>query len=141
MVGWRSSYACFGMGTTLKEWTKDFMFNTSRSDRSSLVMLFLVPWSSVDRPCGLVIRVRGYRSRGPGSIPGASRFSVKQSFTIIIEELFGRKSSGSGIESRGIRHADHVSHSIRKKSALTSSTSCGRSVGIIRSRTQATELL
>jgi hypothetical protein len=28
-----------------------------------------------DRLCGLVIRVRGYRSRGPGSIPGATRFS------------------------------------------------------------------
>jgi hypothetical protein len=33
----------------------------------------------------------------------------------------------------GIRHADHVASSIRKKSALTSPTNCGRS------RTQATE--
>jgi hypothetical protein len=30
-----------------------------------------------DRLCGLVIRVPGYRSRGPGSIPGATRFSEK----------------------------------------------------------------
>jgi hypothetical protein len=37
------------------------------------------PWPVVnDRLCGLVVRVPGYRSRGPGSIPGASRFSVKQ---------------------------------------------------------------
>jgi hypothetical protein len=38
-----------------------------------------------------------------------------------------------------IRHADHVAHSIRKKLALTSLTSGGPSVGIVRSRIQATE--
>jgi hypothetical protein len=27
--------------------------------------------------CGLVVRVPGYRSRGSGSIPGATRFSEK----------------------------------------------------------------
>jgi hypothetical protein len=32
---------------------------------------------SVDRLCGLVIRFPGYRSRGPGLIPGASKFSEK----------------------------------------------------------------
>jgi hypothetical protein len=30
-----------------------------------------------DRLCGLVVRVPGYRSRGPGAIPGAIRFSEK----------------------------------------------------------------
>jgi hypothetical protein len=30
-----------------------------------------------DRLYGLVVRVPGYRSRGPGSIPGAIRFSEK----------------------------------------------------------------
>jgi hypothetical protein len=30
------------------------------------------------RLCGLVIRVSGYKSRGPGSIPGATTFSEKQ---------------------------------------------------------------
>jgi hypothetical protein len=39
----------------------------------------------------------------------------------------------------GIRHADHIVPSIRKKLALTSLTSDGRSVGIIPSRTQVTE--
>jgi hypothetical protein len=29
----------------------------------------------VDCLCGLVVRVPGYRSRDPGSIPGAARFS------------------------------------------------------------------
>jgi hypothetical protein len=31
----------------------------------------------VDRLCGLEVRVPDYRSRGPGSIPGATRFSEK----------------------------------------------------------------
>jgi hypothetical protein len=32
---------------------------------------------SRDRLCGLVVRVPGYRSRVPGPIPGATRFSEK----------------------------------------------------------------
>jgi hypothetical protein len=40
----------------------------------------------------------------------------------------------------GIRHADHVAPSIRKKLALTSLTSGGRSVGVVRLQTEATEL-
>jgi hypothetical protein len=59
------------------------------------------------------------------------------------EELLERKSSGSCLENReygiGIRHADHVAISIRKKLAITSPTSGGRSVGIVRSRTQTIE--
>jgi hypothetical protein len=41
----------------------------------------------------------------------------------------------------GIGHADHVVPSIRKTLALTSPTSGGHSVGIVRSRTQATEFV
>jgi hypothetical protein len=37
------------------------------------------------------------------------------------------------------RHAGHMAPSILKKLVLTSPTSGGRSVGIVRSRTQATE--
>jgi hypothetical protein len=59
------------------------------------------------------------------------------------EELLGRKSNGSGLENReygmGIRCADPGTPSIRKKLALTSLTSGGRSVGIVRLRTKATE--
>jgi hypothetical protein len=29
----------------------------------------------MERLCGLVVRVPGYRSGGPGSIPGATRYS------------------------------------------------------------------
>jgi hypothetical protein len=39
----------------------------------------------------------------------------------------------------GIRHTDHMAPSIRKKLALISQTSSGRSVGIVRSWTQAIE--
>jgi hypothetical protein len=40
------------------------------------VLLFYV--FVADRLCGLVVRVLGYRSRGPGSIPGTTRFSEKK---------------------------------------------------------------
>jgi hypothetical protein len=39
----------------------------------------------------------------------------------------------------GIRHADHVAPRYPQKLALTSPTSGGRSVGIVRSRTQDME--
>jgi hypothetical protein len=51
----------------------------------------------VDRLCGIVVRVPGYRSRGPGSISCVTRF---------FEELLGRKSSGSGLESREYGHGN-----------------------------------
>jgi hypothetical protein len=33
--------------------------------------------STIDRLYGLMARVNGYKSTGPGSIPGATRFSEK----------------------------------------------------------------
>jgi hypothetical protein len=60
-----------------------------------------------------------------------------------IEELLGIKSSDSGLESReyglGIRHADHMALSIRKKLSLASPTSGGRSIGMVCPRTQDME--
>jgi hypothetical protein len=32
----------------------------------------------IDELCGIMVRVPGYRSRGPGSILGTTRFSQKQ---------------------------------------------------------------
>jgi hypothetical protein len=65
------------------------------------------------------------------------------SFVSIIEELLGRKSSGSGLESRENGRRDPSRSPCGtlypQKLALTSSTSCGRSVDIARSRIQATE--
>jgi hypothetical protein len=58
------------------------------------------------------------------------------------EELLDRKVAAPVTENTavGIRHADHVAPSIRKMLAITSPTSGGRSVGIVRSRTQTMEL-
>jgi hypothetical protein len=39
----------------------------------ALGSLFVVPYDSKDRLCGLVVRVLGYRSGGPVSIPGTTR--------------------------------------------------------------------
>jgi hypothetical protein len=51
----------------------------------------------------------------------------------------------TGLENRdyglGIRRADHATHLYPQTLALTSPTSGGRSVGLVRSRTKATELL
>jgi hypothetical protein len=41
----------------------------------------------------------------------------------------------------GIRHAHHVTSPYPQKLSLTSPTSVSRSVGIVRSRTKATELV
>jgi hypothetical protein len=62
-----------------------------------------------------------------------------------IEELLGIKSSDSGLENREYGRRD-LSRRPRntlypQKLVLTSLTSGGRSVGIVRSRTKATELL
>jgi hypothetical protein len=60
-----------------------------------------------------------------------------------IEELLERKSSGSGLENRDYGRRDPLRcqrdtlHP--QKLALTSLTSGGRSVGIVRSRSKATE--
>jgi hypothetical protein len=62
---------------------------------------------SFDRLCGLVVKVPGYRFRGPGSLPGSTRFFLRNSgfgtgplsLVMIIEELF-QGTSGSGLENR-----------------------------------------
>jgi hypothetical protein len=60
-----------------------------------------------------------------------------------IEELLGRKNSGSGLESRKYGHRDPSRWPLRtlypQNLALTSSACDGRSVGVVHSRTQATE--
>jgi hypothetical protein len=59
------------------------------------------------------------------------------------EELLDRKEAGPVKKTEntaiGIRHAEHVAPSIRKKLAITPLTSGGSSVGIVRSRTQTME--
>jgi hypothetical protein len=59
------------------------------------------------------------------------------------EELLDRKVAAPVYKTEytvvGIRHLDHVAISIRKKLTITSPTSRGLSVGIVRSRTQTME--
>jgi hypothetical protein len=99
-----------------------------------------------------VVRVPGYRSRDPGFDSWSYQISgvvvgLEQgplSLVRVTAELLEWKSSSSGsIKSRlmavGIRCTDHTAPSIRNKLALTSPTSGGRSVVIVRLRTKATE--
>jgi hypothetical protein len=62
-----------------------------------------------------------------------------------IEELLGRYNSGSGLESRKYGRGESLrlprNTLYLQNLALTSPTIDGRSVGIVRSRTKATELL
>jgi hypothetical protein len=62
-----------------------------------------------------------------------------------VEELLGRKSSGSGLENREHGRRDPSCWPrgtlYPQKLALTSRTSCGRSVGIVHPRTKATEFV
>jgi hypothetical protein len=91
----------------------------------------------------VVLQLKCYLHKSPVKMKQNMDFNAFFLMLSTIEELLGRKSSGSDLEIEntavGIPHADHVAPSINKKSALTSLTSGDRSVGIGRSRTQATE--
>jgi hypothetical protein len=106
----------------------------------------------MDRLCDLVVRVSGYRSRGPGSISGPNHVfwevvGLERGRLRILsttKELFGRKIRGSGLKSRG--HGRRESRWLRgnlyqQNLALTSPTIDGRSVSIVRSQTQSTEFV
>jgi hypothetical protein len=84
-----------------------------------------------------IVRVHGHRSRV------RVRFQALPDFVSTVE-LLERKSSGSGLENRdyvrrGSCRADHAAPLYPHKIELTSPACGGRSVGIVRSRTQATE--
>jgi hypothetical protein len=55
------------------KWAKYWSYN---SKGKQLYSYIIIPNRS-RIVCGLVVRVPGYRSRGPGSIPGATKFSEK----------------------------------------------------------------
>jgi hypothetical protein len=68
-----------------------------------------------------VVRVLGYRSGGPGSIPGTTRKKKvvglergPLSLVSTTEVLLDRKVAAPVYTAVGIRHADHVAPSIRK---------------------------
>jgi hypothetical protein len=106
-----------------------------------------------DRLCGLVVRVPGYRSRNPGfhsrryqifwEVVGLERGPLGLVSTI--EQLLGRNSSGSGLENRKYGRGDPLRWPrdtlYPQKLKITSPTSGGRSIGIVRLRANTTEFL
>jgi hypothetical protein len=99
----------------------------------------------------LVVRLPGYRSRGPGfdsrryqifwEVVGLERGPLN--FASTIEDLLGRNISSSGLENREYGRGDPLRWPrdtlYPQKLALTSLTCGGRSVGIVRLRTKTTE--
>jgi hypothetical protein len=70
--------------------------NKCKYKETVALLLLLLLW--FDRICGLVVRVLGYRSGGPGSIPGTTRKKKlvglergPLSFVSTTEELLDRK--------------------------------------------------
>jgi hypothetical protein len=108
---------------------------------------------SKDRLCGLVVRVSCYRSRGPGF--DSRRYQIfwvvvgleRGSFSLMntTEGQLGRNSSASGLENREYGSGDPLRWPrdtlYAQKSALTSPTSGGRPVCIVRFRTKTTEFV
>jgi hypothetical protein len=95
-------------------------------------------WSS-GQSSWLLIQWSEFDSRRYQIVVGLERGPL--SLVSTIEELLGRKSSGSGLESRehGRKDPSRPPHGslYPQNLALTSPTSGGLSVGIVRSRTQA----
>jgi hypothetical protein len=104
-----------------------------------------------DRLCGLVVWVPGYRCRDPWF--DSRRYQVFWEVVLLergplsllstVEEVLGRKSSGSCPENREYSRRDPLrwprNTLYPQKLALTSPTSGGRLVGIVPSRTKTTE--
>jgi hypothetical protein len=104
----------------------------------------------LDRLCDPAVRVPDYRSRGFRfnsrryhifwEVLGLERGSL--SLVSTTEELLGRNSSGSGLEIENTAVGDPPrwrDSLYPQKLALTSSIGAGRSVGMVRSKTQTTE--
>jgi hypothetical protein len=101
-----------------------------------------------DSLCGLVFRVPGYRSRGPGfdswryqifwEVVGLERGPL--SLVSTTGELLGRNNNGFGLEYGGRDPFRWPRDTLYpQKLTLTSLTNGGRSIDIVWSRTQATE--
>jgi hypothetical protein len=68
-------YAEHAVASWLRYYATSRKVVDSKPDKVNNVFDLLNLSSEVDRLCGLLVGVPGYRSRGPGSIPDATRFS------------------------------------------------------------------
>jgi hypothetical protein len=129
---------------------KMYMWNTISCEAGKKHILFKSVYYSIyyiDRLCGLVVRVLGYRSGGPGSIPGTTRKKKSGTGSTQLHEYnWGatwQKSSGFCLENREYGRRDPSCWPrgtlYPQKLAVTSPTSGGRSVGIVHLRTQTME--
>jgi hypothetical protein len=110
-------------------------------------------YHDTDHLCGLVVRVPGYRPRGPGFDfrhyqifwEGVGLERGPLSLVSTNEEVLGRNSSGSSLESRQYGYRDLLrwqrDNLYMQKLALTLPTGSGHSVGIVRSRTNVMEFV
>jgi hypothetical protein len=111
---------------------------------SSIFVLYSIVVRSSGQSSWLQIQRPGFDSRHYQifwEVVGLERGPL--SLVSTIEELLGRKGSGSGLESREYGRRDPSRWPrgtlFQQELALTSPTSGGRSVGIVRSRTQVME--
>jgi hypothetical protein len=134
-------------------WTARLLWPTyvTSKDMHIRVTYIIMLCNLRDRLCSLVVRVPGYRSRGSGFY--SRRYQIFWEVVFLEwgplspvstnEELLGRNSSGSGIETREYGRGDPLRWPrdtlYPQKMALTSPTWGGRSVGIIRLRANTTE--
>jgi hypothetical protein len=116
------------------------MLHTTYSFKTNCVPFFHSIFESATfSACDLVVRVPGYR------FPTLPDFLERGPLSLVstIEELLGRKSSGSGLEIReyGLRDPLRWPRGTKypQQLALTSPTSGCHSIGIVISQTQATE--
>jgi hypothetical protein len=116
----------------------NFLASSSRIELHGRIELILM-YDINDRLCGLVVRVLGYRSVGPGSIPGTTRKKVvgleRGSLSLVSthEVLLNRNVASPVYKTEntavGNRHADHVAPSIRKsRQSLRRQAAVARSV-------------
>jgi hypothetical protein len=95
-------------------WTAEYQILWTESGGAKWAHYNFMHYTSNIPPLCLVVRVPGYRSRGPGfdsrryqifrEVVGLERGPL--SLVSIIEELLGRKSSGSGLENREYSRGD-----------------------------------
>jgi hypothetical protein len=108
--------------------------------------------TTVDRRCGLVVRVPGYRARCSGFNfqrhhilwEGVDLEQGPLSLVSTSEELLGRNNSGSSLENREYGHGDLLGwpcYTLYPQKVALSSTSSNCSAGTVCSQTKATEFV